>query len=214
MAPERIDYSLMMGARAAERAQRERRDHGLTVRINKRRLAAVAAAADVVQHVPAEGEAFHGIMTGFYDLMHLLIALLRRLGCPCRSLRIATLCLSARNVQELCTLLDSGTVGAAPVLVSGFFRRQEKAVFSELLLELSRRGQKVAVAASHCKIITLDMEDGRRFTLEGSANLRTNRSLEQFALIHHAELHDHYATWLDGMIAKHEVREGNTEAPS
>jgi hypothetical protein len=33
---------------------------------------------------------------------------------------------------------------------------------------------------------------------EGSANLRTNGNIEQFALFHDAGLHDGHAAWIDG----------------
>ena len=207
MALERVDFGGLLPGRGKAKVVEQKRqgEHAVTVRINKRRMASIAAAADVVRHIPAEGEAFHGLMTGYYDLMHLLIALLARLASPCLHLRISTLCLSARNVQELATLLDTDAVRTASLLVSGFFRRQEKEIFAELLLEMNTRNAPIGAAPCHAKIITLHLEDGRKFTLEGSANLRTNRSIEQFTLIHHAGLHDHYAAWIDDMVGKHRI---------
>jgi len=182
---------------------------GFLARTSKRRLASLAAAADVLTCIPVAGETLHAIMTGYYDLMHLLILLLEKAGSSCQRLRIATLSLSRQNVQEMATLLDAGKVERLDLLCNGFFQRNNMDVFAELLLEFSKRGQKVAAAPSHCKIVAVALADGRRFLLEGSANLRTNRSQEQFALTCDSALHDWYALWLDEMVAKHEVRPGN-----
>ena len=185
---------------------------GFLTRTNRRRMACMAEARAVLDVLPGEGETLHGIMTGCYDLMHLLIVLLERLGSPCSTMRIATLSLSARNVTEMAALLDAGKVKTLDLLCSDFFKRHDKEVFAELLLEFRNRGQRVASARSHCKLATLALEDGRRFTLEGSANLRTNKNQEQFALTQGANLHSFYDAWVSEMVSKHEVRQSDDPA--
>jgi hypothetical protein len=185
---------------------------GFLTRTNRRRMACLKEARDALPLLPDDGETLHGIMTGTYDLMHLLIVLLDRLDSTCTQLRIATLSLSARNVAEMAALLDAGTVRRLDLLCSDFFRKHDKGIFAEMLQELTSRGQRVAAARSHCKIVTLALADGRRFTLEGSANLRTNKNQEQFALTQDAALHDWYAAWIDLTVKTHEVRQGEGEA--
>jgi len=187
---------------------------GFLSRTNRRRMACLKEARDALDLIPADGETLHAVMTGTYDLMHLLIVLLDRLGSPCQTMRIATLSLSARNVTEMATLLDAGKVKTLDLLCSDFFRKHDAAIFAELLLELGKRGQRVAAARSHCKIVTIALEDGRRFTLEGSANLRTNKNQEQFALTQDVMLHRWYAQWIEDMVIKHEVRQSDDPATS
>ena len=177
-------------------------------------MACLKEAREALDLIPADGETLHAVMTGTYDLMHLLIVLLDRLGSPCRQMRIATLSLSARNVTEMATLLDAGKVQRLDLLASDFFRKHDAAIFAELLLELGKRGQRVAAARSHCKIVTLALEDGRCYTLEGSANLRTNKNQEQFALTQDVLLHRWYAQWIEDMVTKHEVRQSDDAATS
>ena len=153
-----------------------------TARINKRRFASLQAAEDALDKLPSDGESLHGIMTGFYDLMHLLIVILQRLESPCQVMRIATLSLSRRNVQEMAALIDGKQAAKIDLMTSDFFRKHDKEIFAELVQEFQSRGQRVAAARSHCKIVTMVLEDGRRYVCEGSANLRTNRNLEQFSL--------------------------------
>jgi hypothetical protein len=153
-------------------------------------------------------------MSGLYDLMHLLIALLDGFGSPCRTMRIATLSLSRRNVQEMVALFDSGKVCQLDILTSDFFRKHDDDIFAELVQEFHRRGQRVATARSNCKIVAVALADGRRYALEGSPNLRTNRNLEQFCLSRDAELFGFYDTWLASMVERHEVQQNDRAATS
>jgi hypothetical protein len=215
----RIDFAalarpLRFGQPAAqpEEAQAPAPRAGFLSRTNRRRMACLKEAREALDLLPAAGETLHAVMTGTYDLMHLLIVLLDRLASPCTQLRIATLSLSARNVQEMAALLDAGKVRRLDLLTSDFFRRHDKAIFEELVQELARRGQRVAAARSHCKIVTAALADGRCYTLEGSANLRTNKNQEQFALTQDAALHAWYDAWVEGMVTKHEVHPSDDPA--
>lgn len=200
-----IPFSGMIGANDQAEADVAPGRRGFLARVHRRRFASLKAAEDAVDQLPGEGESLHGMMTGFYDLMHLLIVLLQRFGSPCETMRIGTLSLSRRNVQEMTALLDTGQVRHLDVMVSDFFRKHDDDIFAELVQELGTRGQRVASARSHAKIITLALADGRRYTLEGSANLRTNRNLEQFCLTRDPALHQHYDAWLFNMVTKYEV---------
>jgi hypothetical protein len=179
---------------------------GFVTRTALRRMARLKTAEAALPLLPEEGQTLHGLMCGSYDLMHLLIVLLDKLG-PCDQMQIATLSLSARNVTEMAAFLDASRVRHLSILVSDFFRRHDKVIFTELVAAFSKRNQRVAAARSHCKIVTLALEDGRRFTLEGSANLRTNSNIEQFALTQGVELYEWYSTWISEMVAQHEVRQ-------
>jgi hypothetical protein len=178
-------------------------------RVHRRRFACLKAAAEAVDHLPAEGESLHAIMTGLYDLLHLLIILLDRLRSPCTNLRIATLSLSRRNVQEMVAPYDSGKVRRLDLLASDFFRKHDDDIFAELVQEFTQRDQRVAAARSHCKVVTMALEDSRRYVLEGSANLRTNNNQEQFCLSRDPELHGWYDGWLAGMVDRHEIRQSD-----
>src|SRR5579871_2406631 len=85
-------------------------------RAHRRRFAALRAAADILENLPDEGQSLHGLMTGLYDLMHLLIVLLQRLDSPCLTMRVGTLSLSRRNTQEMVALVDDGRVKQLDVM--------------------------------------------------------------------------------------------------
>ena len=190
----------------------------IIARISKRRVAGLKKAADVLAVLPEVGEVLWGVLYGYFDLCHLLIALLSKLAAPCRHLRTATLSLSLRNVHELAALLDCGAVKRLDVLTSDFQRKHDTAIFAALLAALHQRGQRVAAARSHCKLLLLDMEDGQKWTLSGSPNLRTSRNAECFALCREAAkdapVHDFHAAWFDEVVVAHEVFASDSAAAS
>jgi len=72
------------------------------------------------------------------------------------------------------------------------------------------RGQQAAAARSHAKVVTFAFASGRRLTLEGSANLRSNGNREQLVLADGAGLHDWHATWIDALVTTHEGEQGDS----
>jgi hypothetical protein len=173
----------------------------LSVKDVARRTAMLKEAAGVLDHLPEPGEALHAIMTGRYDLTVLLTVLIERQPMPCDNLRIGTLSLKTRNLYELFRLIDAGKVGRLTLLVSDFFKEHHMDVCKALVSELAGRSplHRFASARSHAKVVCMDFGPGGKMVLEGSANLRTNSNREQFCLLHHAELHDWHAEWIDGM---------------
>jgi hypothetical protein len=93
------------------------------------------------------------------------------------------------------------------LLTSDFFHKHDADIFAELVQEFTQRGQRVAAARSHCKLVTMALQDGRKYVLHGSPNLRTNKNMEQFALERDADLFGFYDTWIESMVTHHEVRQ-------
>jgi hypothetical protein len=176
---------------------------GNIVRGMTRRAAMLHEAAGVLGVLPAPGEALHALITGRYDLMHLLVVLLGRLG-PVRHVRIATLSFNGRNLQEMFGILDGASPPRLSLLCSAFFRDHNRELWEETIEGFRERGQRAAAARTHAKVTTIDTAAGVKLALEGSANLRSNGNREQFALIHDPALHDWHAQWIDELITKHE----------
>jgi hypothetical protein len=174
-----------------------------------RRNAQLAEAADALAALPGPGETVHALMTGRYDLMHLLVAVIDRLG-TVDAMRIATLSYNGRNLAEMVRLLDSEAVRRLTLLCSSFFRDHNGDLWEETLEEFRSRGQRAAAARSHAKVVTFAFASGRRLTAEGSANLRSNGNREQLLLADGAGLHDWHAGWIDALVAQHEGDEGDS----
>jgi hypothetical protein len=175
----------------------------ITAKATARHAAAMREAKEVLAVLPGPGETLHAIMTGRYDAMHIVAALIGQLG-RCETARYTTLSYSRKNLGEMLRLFDSGAVGKMTLLCSAFFRDHNKELWEETLAEFRDRGQRAAAARSHCKVVALACADGRKLVMEGSANLRTNSNLEQFTLTHDARVHDWHARWIDAKVSKHE----------
>lgn len=166
-----------------------------------RGTALLAEAADVLTVLPGPGEALHALLTGRYDLMHLLVVLVERLG-AIEVLRVATLSYNGRNLAELLTLLDGGKVRTLTLLCSAFFRDHNPDLWEHTLDEFRTRGQRAAAARSHAKVVTLVTAGGEPWVLEGSANLRGNGNWEQLTVIRNAAgLHHFHSAWIDDLVA-------------
>jgi hypothetical protein len=163
----------------------------------KRYAAMLRELADVLAHLPGPGESLHALMTGLYDFASVIGLVITSRPCPCLRLRIATLAFSSRNTGQLCQLLDCGAVKSLTLLCSDFFAKHNRAAFSEARHELQSRGQAISAPRSHAKVACVEFSDGLKFVFEGSANLRTNKNLEQFTLTNDAALHDWHAAWMD-----------------
>ncbi len=168
-----------------------------TAKARRRYAAMLRDSADILARLPEPGESLHALMTGLYDFMTLVGHVITHHPAPCARLRIATLAFSSRNTHEIAALLDGGAVSCASLLCSDFFAKHNKAEFAEAVRELGERGVRVAAPRSHAKVTCLHFGDGVKLVFEGSANLRTNGNIEQFALFNDAELHDWHAAWIE-----------------
>jgi hypothetical protein len=177
-----------------------------------RRTAQLAEAGQLLDTLPGPGESLHVLMTGRYDLMHVLVLLLERQAPrgPCR-LRIATLSYNARNVTELLAQIDAGRIGQLTFLCSKFFRENDTEIYVLLQKELQERNpdgrHRLAASRNHAKVVTFHWADGTCYALEGSANLRSNSNQEQYALINDRGLHDFHASWIEELVSRYEGNE-------
>lgn len=176
----------------------------------RRRMVQFREAEGLLPYLPqSPGEATHAVMTGRYDLMVLLSAVLESRGVGCRHLRIATLSFNGRNVGELAHLLRTnppGPVEKVTLLCSSFFMEHNRAEFADAVRTAATfPGRwRLAAARSHAKVACMDFADGRKLVMEGSANLRGNGNAEQLTAMMDADLHDWHAQWISELVDAHE----------
>jgi hypothetical protein len=163
-----------------------------------RRTAQLRSAAEVLPHLPDPGESVHTLLTGTFDFMLVLTCVIQQRPAPCDHLRVTTLAFSRRNVEEMAKLLDAHLVRRLTLLCSDFHAKSNRSLYDGAVEELATaRGQAVASSRCHAKVACLAFEDGLRLVFEGSANLRTNKNVEQVTAINDAGLHDWHAGWID-----------------
>jgi hypothetical protein len=211
-APEPVRFTT--GFPGLPEGQPTREGHRERVRAFKARLRRAAqfrAAADVVPHLPGPGESVHTLLTGTFDFMLVLTCVVQQRLSACAHLRVTTLAFSTRNVQEMAKLLDARLVGRLTLLCSDFMANSNRAIYDGAVEELATaRGQTVASARCHAKVACLAFADGLRLTFEGSANLRTNKNVEQMTAVNDPGLHDWHAAWIDEKVREHEIHQGRS----
>jgi hypothetical protein len=167
-------------------------------RASLRRKAQLKKAAEGIPYLPAPGESLHTLLTGYFDFALLLTCVLRTRPVPCEHARIATLSFGSKNTQEIARWLDEKLVGRLTLLCSDFMAKASPEVYLGAVKELvEQRGQIVGSARRHAKVVTMAFEDGLRLVFEGSANLRTNRNMENLCVVNDPALHDWHAAWID-----------------
>jgi hypothetical protein len=123
-------------------------------------------------------------LTGFFDFALVLTCVLRSCPVPCGHARIATLSFGPKNTQEIARWLDERLVRRVTLLCADFMAKASPEVYQGAVKELvEQRGQVVGSARCHAKVVTLAFADGLRLVFEGSANLRTNRNMENLCVV-------------------------------
>jgi hypothetical protein len=184
----------------------EARQRAHEFRAGLRRKAQLKRAAEVVPQLPPEGCSLHTLLTGYFDFALVLTCVLRSRPCPCEHARIATLSFGPKNTQEIARWLDDKLVSRVTLLCADFMAKASPQVYQGAVAELAEhRGQMVGSARCHAKVCTLAFADGLRLVFEGSANLRTNRNMENLAVVNDPGLHDWHAEWIDAKVREHEI---------
>lgn len=152
------------------------------------------------RHLPESGESFHGIMAGNFHAFAFLPAILRLAGCQAVEVNIATLGFNESNAVELFDLLDRGEVQKCSFIFSCYYRSAEPEVTDALIEGLQARSQRVAVVRNHAKLILVELIDGRCFTWESSANMRSCRNVESYVLTNDRALLQFHRQWMNELM--------------
>jgi len=144
----------------------------------------------------------HFVCAGGYSLYHHIEAVLQ-IAAPARIsyLGIATLGFSKDNLERLIGLLDAGRIGKLDFLFSVYFKSNEREICERLAHELGTRGQRVLSMRTHCKLLLIELGDGRDcYTIESSANLRSCKNVEQSTFTNDRALLAFHRGWLDELF--------------
>lgn len=165
-------------------------------RVFRNKLRSGNAAKELGQ-LPGSGEALHLIMRGNFDSFDFVPAVLQ-VASPATisELNICTLGFNSTNAARLLDLLDAGQVQRCSFMASHFWRSNETDVYDALWKELDQRGHRAAALRSHAKILLFELSDGRFYTIEMSANLRSCRNIEQATIIEGKELLQFHRSWM------------------
>lgn len=137
-------------------------------------------AGPLVAEFPAspDSPSLHAYLPGDFVFCDVLTVLAATHGAP-RSIDIATLSLSLKNVEALATLLQLHPQLVVRLSLSVYFQGTNKQIFGAVLTRLVPFGPRFHLSTGriHAKTILVDYPD-RPLVLTGSSNLRSSQSIE------------------------------------
>ena len=120
-----------------------------------------------------------------------------------KRMSLMTLSLNDENIDSIRNIIEWQNVERFDLVVSDYWfahERHEGGLVGYLFDELTVDGMElnVAFAAVHCKTWCIETKNGNRLTIQGSANLRSSRNIEQ---VHISPSHDLF-DFVDGFTQK------------
>jgi hypothetical protein len=166
------------------------------------RQARTAAAA--MGRIPGPAEAFHLAISGRFALWDFCPAALSLAGCKLDMLHVATLGFSKRNITKMTELVDAGQLGRVRLLASHYFKGTSKDIYAFAVAAFQARPDRMEFLSirSHAKLLLLAFEDGRKMTVESSANLRSCKNCENATLIGDPAVYAFHRGWLDALFER------------
>ena len=137
---------------------------------------------------PKAGEEITLILGGEFHGIDLVVSLLNSTAATCEKLTISTLSTNADNAETIAKLMQAGKIRECLIVASEMFRDRSPEDYQRVLKTIEAAGGKIYAARNHSKIVLMQMDDGARFVMHGSLNLRRCHSFEQIAIVNDGEL--------------------------
>jgi hypothetical protein len=157
-------------------------------------------AIATIERLPKTGESIHFLLGGYFIGLDMITAILAMKEKPAEKLIISTLGFSQANISTLCSLVAQARSKTLHLIVSHYFKGVETGAVDEAKALLARHNVTVSVARCHAKVAIISYEDGDRYIIETSANLRSCQSIEQATLTHSASLFAFHEQWMEQLI--------------
>lgn len=148
---------------------------------------------------------YNCIVAGNFIFGDFIEAFLVEHNLKCTSMTISTLSLDQNNIDSLRNLFDGDYMDKLDMIVSDYFYAHEKRALIPYMyekLDFEDRFQ-LAVAGSHTKITLMELEDGRKIVMHGSANLRSSSNIEQFVIEINRELYDFWLEFHNNILEEY-----------
>ncbi|MBM3374424.1 MAG: hypothetical protein FJY44_11205 [Betaproteobacteria bacterium] len=150
---------------------------------------ALAALAGQLDPLPTPGETVHLVLHGAVPLAAVVWHIVDRI--PPAALAISTLGFNRVFVADLIGRMRTGRITSGVVVCSNYFRKSDPVEYADAAAALAPWPCRLTDARTHAKIAVFGP-----YSLEGSANLRNCRSVENVCITHDKDLADFHAGWI------------------
>ena len=145
----------------------------------------------VLDPLPTEGESVHLVLPGGIALGEIGWAVVDGTRLP-GPLTVSTLGFGRRWIAGLIDRLRDGRITSGVVVCSNYFRKSDPTEFADAAAALAPWPVTLTDARTHAKIAVYG-----NFSLEGSANLRSCRSVENVCITNDNTLADFHRQWIN-----------------
>jgi hypothetical protein len=153
------------------------------------------ALAGQLDPLPAPGETAHLLIHGGVPLSAIIWRIIDQ--SPPADLAISTLGFNRDFVHQLIDRLRDGRITSGVVVCSNYFRKSDPTEFADAAAAMAPWPVTLTDARTHAKIFVFGP-----FCGEGSANLRSCRSLENVAVTNDENLARFHAKWIHQLATK------------
>ena len=137
------------------------------------------------------GDRIFSIISGKFVFGDILECLVYSTKKRFKNITASTLSMSLENVFSFENVIKCDRVDNFDLIVSDFFYAHNRDVIKKIYETLDYENKfQLAVCGTHTKIILIEMEDGQKIVIHGSANLRSSSSIEQIMIETNSELYD------------------------
>jgi hypothetical protein len=174
-------------------------------------------ACDLIDGLKLEpGFRMFAFVSGNFVFGDVIEALVTTLGIQIKRMTIQTLSMSQENIDSLRNVIDNCfELESLRLVVSDYFYSHERNANGLVPYIYERLDVDdvldVAFAGVHTKITTIETINGLKIVMDGSANLRSSRNVEQFRIECDADLYDYIERFADRIFDAYSVI--NKDAP-
>ena len=121
-----------------------------------------------------------------------------------KKMTISTLSMSQNNIDSLANLINGNYLDELNLIISDHFFSHERhglIKYAYHILNIDNKFQ-LAVCRTHCKLCIIELYNGLKLVIHGSANLRTSANIEQFTIEESETFFDFQNEYQDRIIEK------------
>jgi len=150
-------------------------------------------AKDMVKEIDiAAGFRAYAIVEGNFYFGDFIEALVYENCLLAKEMTISTLSLNQNNVDSLEMLLKHGYIDKLNLIVSNYYFSHERhALIPYIYRKLDYKDKfQLSVSRTHCKLCCMELDNGQKWVMHGSANLRSSGNVEQLMIEENPSLYD------------------------
>lgn len=126
-----------------------------------------------------------------------------------KNLTISSLSLNENNIDSFANFMDAGYVDNFNLIISTFFwghERHKNGLMPYIYEKLEKDNKfQLSVYRTHCKIIMIELYNGFKIVIHGSANLRSSGNIEQIMIEENESLYDFNFKYHEKIIDKYKT---------